>query len=672
MTLPGHQAWIFSAKTFAAAMLALVLAQTFDLPRPYWAVATVYITSQLLAGATRSKAVYRVGGTLLGAVAAVVFVPNLVNAPELLCLAVALWVGLCLYLSLLDRTPRSYLFMLGGYTAALIGFPAVAEPQAMFETAVARAEEITLGILCASLVSTQVLPRPVAPVVAARLDAWLGDARRLALAAFEGRADPDAGPVRLAADAVALEAFATHLAYDSGARPGAVRALAALRQHMLMFLPILSAIADRVAALEAGGGLDRAGRRVLADLGAWLRMGGTDPDEARRLARMAADAAPPHPATWDELLRASLMLRLRDFIDLRQDIRALRREVLDGRTTRVPPAFRHLAAPGHVRHRDHGMALRSALGVTATILLTCAIWIATGWPDGSGAPMMAAVACCFYATLDDPAPAIMGFATSAIIGAAVGGLYLFALLPLATNIESVILLLMPAYLVCGALMQEPRTAPLATGAAVNGSTLLALQSTYSADFPAFANAAVAVIVGMWVAALVTRLLRSVDAGWSARRLRLRNRATLLGAARRVGYRDGAGLSALMLDRLGLLAPRLVALPPDDLAGTADLVAEVRAAMNLAELRRGRSRLPAGARRAVDRVLDGLPDHAAGNTRPLLGWIDAALDATAPGPGTDEPCGEACLGLVGLRRALFPDALPYRACARDPEPLERAA
>ena len=75
---------------------------------PYWAVSTVFITVQPLAGATRSKAIYRVCGTVLGAIVAVILVPNLVNAPELLTLAIALWVGLCLYFSLLDRTPRSY------------------------------------------------------------------------------------------------------------------------------------------------------------------------------------------------------------------------------------------------------------------------------------------------------------------------------------------------------------------------------------------------------------------------------------------------------------------------------------------------------------------------------------------------------------------------------------
>jgi uncharacterized membrane protein YccC len=130
-------------------------------------LATVYIASQPLAGATRSRAFYRVLGTVIGAVVTVALVPNLIDAPELLCLAVALWVGLCLYLSLLERSPRSYAFMLAGYTVALIGFPAVSDPGSIFDTALARVEEISLGIICASLVSTIVLPGSVALAVAA-------------------------------------------------------------------------------------------------------------------------------------------------------------------------------------------------------------------------------------------------------------------------------------------------------------------------------------------------------------------------------------------------------------------------------------------------------------------------------------------------------------------------
>jgi uncharacterized membrane protein YccC len=88
-----HADLVFACKTFIAAMLALLAALWLDLPRPYWAMATVYITSQPLAGATSSKALYRLLGTAMGAVATVAMVPNLVDAPELLCMAMALWVG---------------------------------------------------------------------------------------------------------------------------------------------------------------------------------------------------------------------------------------------------------------------------------------------------------------------------------------------------------------------------------------------------------------------------------------------------------------------------------------------------------------------------------------------------------------------------------------------------
>ena len=52
-----------------------------------------------------TKAAYRFLGTLLGAVAGIAIIPNLVDAPELLSAALALWTGGCLYIALLDRPP---------------------------------------------------------------------------------------------------------------------------------------------------------------------------------------------------------------------------------------------------------------------------------------------------------------------------------------------------------------------------------------------------------------------------------------------------------------------------------------------------------------------------------------------------------------------------------------
>jgi len=215
-------------------------------------------------------------------------------------------------------------------------------------------------------------------------------------------------------------------------------------------------------------------------------------------------------------------------------------------------------------------------------------------------------------------------------------------------------------------MTQPKTAPLAMGAAVNGSATIALQGSYSADFAAFANSSIAVVVGLWVAAIVTRLVRSVGAGWSARRLRAVNRRDLARAAERQGAQNGLELAALMLDRVGLIAPRLAALPSDDAEWTADLLAEVRVGINLVELRRDRRHLPGEARAAVEALLGTLAGHfrakPAAAAPELLTRIDDALAAVSRGP--QRPSGHAALmGLVGIRRGLFPDAAPYRSSPR---------
>jgi uncharacterized membrane protein YccC len=53
MKYPTLRDWLFSLKTFAAAMLALYLGLVFELPRPYWAMATVYIVSNPHAALSR-------------------------------------------------------------------------------------------------------------------------------------------------------------------------------------------------------------------------------------------------------------------------------------------------------------------------------------------------------------------------------------------------------------------------------------------------------------------------------------------------------------------------------------------------------------------------------------------------------------------------------------------
>ncbi|QHP71093.1 FUSC family protein [Bradyrhizobium sp. LCT2] len=667
--LVRHADLVFALKTFAASMLALVIALAMDLPRPYWAMATVYITSQPLAGATSSKAFFRVMGTLVGAAMTVALVPNLIDAPELLCLAIALWVGLCLYLSLLDGTPRSYVFMLAGYTVALIGFPSVSEPGAIFDTAVARLEEISLGIICASLVSTIVFPRSVAPAVAHRVDAWLADARRLSQVVLlrEGTSETHrAKRLKLATDIVEIDTLSTHLAYDRLTDRNAVTGLGEIRLRMLTLLPVIASLEDRLAALGEEALRRQPGlKRLLEDLAQWIAsdVGARQPAERIRAAISEQQAVLDDGADWERIITTSLLLRLRELVDLSRDCRALTEAIAESRNVAtIDLAFHSEAGAAPVRHRDRGLALWSAAGAVVAILICCAFWIGTGWPDGASAPMMAAVACSFFAAQDEPARFIRSFGRWSLVAIVVVAVYLFAVVPAISHIEVLVVALAPTFLLYGFLIGRPATAGTGTALAANTATLLAIQSTYSADFASYANSAVAFFVGIVVAEIVTRIARGVGAEWIANRLVLSNWKSIAVAAERRGKRDRAEFAGLMLHRLGLLVQRIAFLSESDRRDTDSLV-QLRIGINIIDLRRARYGLAASTISVIDDMLDRLAIACrsyAGSGMPaeLLTSVDRALAQAVKDPN-DSAREDALIGLVGIRRGLFPDAPAYR-------------
>jgi uncharacterized membrane protein YccC len=677
MTWPDWRAWLFSFRCFAAAMIAMYIAFAADMPRPYWAMASVYIASQPLSGATRSKAIFRLLGTVLGAVASVALVPNLVDSPLLLSLALAAWVGGCLFLSLQDRTPRSYVFLLAGYSAAIIGFPSVTEPGQIFDTAVARVQEISLGIVCATLIHSLVFPNPVGPVVAARIAESLRLIERWAAGALAGQADATevrTSRQRIAAVATELDMLDSYLAWDPTQRAGAQDQVQLFRWRLLLMMPIMSSIRDRVRALRLAGPLSPGLEQLLRATRAWLRDGGTDVAAGGAALRTRIDTVEARldaGADWTRILTASLLLRLRDLTQLWQDGKQIERQVREPGRFQAVMTYPTDAQASAARLVDRGMAVWSAAAAALAILVCCALWIFAGWDDGSVAAEMVAVTCCFFATQDNPVPMIVGFLKWTVVALVMDVVLLFAVLPMVHDFATLMLVLAPPFLLCGVMMAMPALAFPGMAIVVNGATLLSLQSAYDADFPTFVNAGIAAVVGMAIAAVVTAVTRSVGAEWSARRLMRQAWAALEVAALRRGQRDRGVFAAQMLDRLGQLMPRLATADAENDTAASRLLGDLRVGLNIVDLRRARHALPDAARAAIDAMLDGLAAYfhlrAAGqpaDPAPLLRDIDAALAAIAGLPDGDGRR-DALLGLVGVRTSLLPDAPPYRPAPPPP-------
>ncbi|WP_137933049.1 FUSC family protein [Mesorhizobium comanense] len=666
MTLPSWQDWLFSIKAFLASMMALYIALSFDLPRPYWAMAAVYVVANPLAGATSSKGLYRALGTLIGAAGSVLLLPAFVNSPLLMSVVVALWTGVLLYISMLDRTPRSYVFMLAGYSLPLMALPAVDAPQTIFDIASARSQEIILGIVCASLVGQLLFPIGLSSLMSSRISNWLGDAAGWAAEILRGEGAAGSalpGRQKLASDISGFDILISQLGYDHQTH-GLTRQARQLRGRLMLLLPLLSSLDDRLHELRSRDRvLSPDLSRLLDDVGAWLKSVDS-PARAVALRSRIADLRPPaYAVDWRSLMLDSALARLREIVDAWHDCLVLKHQIASGEARGEKLAFRRRRTFSRSRHHDYGMLFFYAASVIAAVLAASAVWIYSGWAEGSGFVLMVAVACSFFAATDRPAPLLLSMFIWCSVSLVVTAAYQFAILPSIQSFPLLVLALAPPFLLLGTLIPRPQLNMLAMLLTVNTASFIALSDRFSADFTSFAGGGLAALAGVGFALVWTLVVRPFGGEIAARRLVHAGWSDLAQLAAGDRAEDQRRLAGRMLDRLGQLVPRLAA-AEDKRLSMIDGYAEIRLGLNIVELQRLRGRLTSEERVSIGDVLSAVA--ALFKERVRLGAsvpaspglrerIDAALAIVAGRQAT--PARRSVDALVGLRRALFRDAAP---------------
>lgn len=668
------QPMLFSAKTVAAAFLALWIGLFVGLPFPFWAMTTAFIVSNPLSGATRSKAIYRVVGTFVGAAFAVLVVPVLVVSPMVLSSALALWVGACLTVSLLDRSARSYTLMLAGYTAAIIGFSSVNQPQLVFDTAVARVTEITLGIVAATVMHSLILPQSVAKPLSARLERWIADAQVWLADCVSGVAPGHlaAEQRRLASDIVDCTLLAIHVPYDTSHWREATGTLKALLERMVLLVPLLSGLADRSAAIADAPQVDPALTRAQAATRAWLAEGG--PAEAMPVFERPESTA---PHTWHDLLVVSYRVRLSQVVLLLGECRQALDALQDPLRT-VPAALRSPRSTLRL-HRDFGHALVAGAAAAIAVLACCALWIYSGWADGAGAAAMTAVFCCLFAAMDNPIPAMMRFGVAICAGVPLAGLYLFEVLPYVSSFGALAAVMAPFLLVVAAFIPDPRNGTLGTAMAMGFCSALAIQESFHPDFERFVNSNIGQVLAVILAAGFTAGLRTLGTDVAIRRLLRALKRDLVRLSGSATPPDTGAAMGRVIDQTALLSQRL-GTADDGTQGEGGMAAqiglrEVRLAINLVAIQHARAAAPPRQRRALTILLRHAeayfrawePDRAPPPDPRLEQRIDRALrltlreaGATSPPPlpfGHPEAQGasHAVAALIAFRRTLFPDS-----------------
>ncbi len=660
---------LFSFSSFLAAAITLTIAFAASLPRPWWALLTVYVTAQPMAGAFRPKVLFRLGGILTGAVVSIALVPNLQNSPILLVFCLAIWTGFCIYLAVLDRTPRAFLFQMAAFSSAVISFPYIDDPGNIFITTVARVEEMLVAILSVTLMHALLQPWSVRPVIRERARTFLADASSWTAEAlgthhtaleYEHRR-------RLAVDVVELGMIAVNLPFDQRYALATRDTVIALQRCLATVLPLASAAANRLDRLRSLDAVDPEVAAVVEATIVWLG-GPSDTSHAldAALVERCRTLAAVHVrrGDWISLLAASLCDRMAAFMEALHAARVLARQLDE---TDASAAAREMLPPAQhfALARDHGLATLAGAATFTAVIIYCAVWILLAWPNGSATAAFAAIITCSFAAQDDPAPVIGRYLTATLLTYPLVMLYNMAILPRVDGVGMLTVTLAPALIWMGYIQADParstRALPMFSCFIV-GTLLLA---RFQDDFANFANTALAQVGGIVVTLAVTRLFRSANVRWTARRIIRANWLDLELLADPSEPLAADVWTARATDRLGQVAARMAVAEPGDTLHAADGLGDLRIGRNIIQIRRGIEQAEAGGRRAVDTVLQRLAElfrtrRREGEPVPagaaLLDAIDGAIHAAA-----DRQSGitsSALLALVGMRCNLFPKASPY--------------
>ena len=558
---PSKLDWIFATKTFIAGMLALYLAFELNLSYPIWAIGTVFVTANPYSGMLASKSIYRILGTLFGAIFAIAVMPYLINTPWLFTFVLATWVGVCLYLSLIDRSPRSYVVMLAGYTAVIICFNSIfyIDTVSIFDMAVGRFLEISLGVVCGAVVSATIFPMHIGPVVKMRMTKTMQDTKQ----AFDSiLSDPQHSDnytqllANITRDTSDIHTMAEHLSYEKSKFKGMTKPLQELLHQVTMLIANLVAMSERLKQLDQ---IDLNYRPYLREfhqnIDAFLQNQKPLLDHELKHLPEKFDQdfqnITQHATDEQQVVLGGLKMDIRHFIQNVRAVQLIWQRIQVGDNS-LPESITPLTTTYPSLHRDYGVAVRGGLSAFLTVIIACAFWILSGWKMGFMMAEMAAISACILTFLDDPVPALKLFIRSSIYAAVFIFIYAYGIFPHISSFWGLALVLAPFIMFCIMLYLHPPLHGLGLPLIMSTIMGLNLQNKYSMDQITFFDASIGTVVGPIIAVCMVQMVRSMSPEMTVQRMLAMHYKAM---RETIGMPYGTGFRIhlrSMLDRIGVL------------------------------------------------------------------------------------------------------------------------
>ncbi|MFJ2358870.1 FUSC family protein [Pseudomonas fluorescens] len=527
--------WVYIFKVLLAAFLTLWLAMRLELPQPRTAMITVFIVMQPQSGHVFAKSFYRFLGTLAGSAMMVTLISLFAQNTELFLGSLAIWVGICSAGAARCRNFRAYGFVLAGYTAAMVGLPALAHPDGAFMAAVWRVLEISLGILCSTVVSAAILPQTASAAMRNALYQRFGVFALFVTDGLRGRSKAEsfeASNVRFIAEAVGLEGLRSVTVFEDPHMRRRNGRLSRLNSEFMGITTRFNALHQLLERLRVNDeehvvAAIRPGLQDLAEvLDGFSGRALTSPDAARLVTALA---------TYKEGLPA----RVRSLRAAFQETDPSDAEQLDFHTA-YELLYRfvddlHSYAQTHASLADHrhererwdepftpqtNWWAAAASGIRASFILMVlgSYWVATAWPSGATMTLIAAATVGLSAATPNPKRMAFQMACGTFLGALIGFVEMFFIFPWIDGFPLLCVMLAPVIVLGSFLASRPKYAGVGLGLLIFFSTgsvpdNLTIYNPYT-----FINDYIAMVMGMLVCAAAGAIILPPNSRWLWKRL----------------------------------------------------------------------------------------------------------------------------------------------------------
>ncbi|MGS0544202.1 FUSC family protein [Pseudomonas sp. Y5-11] len=527
--------WVYIFKVLLAAFLTLWLAMRLELPQPRTAMITVFIVMQPQSGQVFAKSFYRFLGTLAGSAMMVTLIALFAQNTELFLGSLAIWVGICSAGAARCRNFRAYGFVLAGYTAAMVGLPALAHPDGAFMAAVWRVLEISLGILCSTVISAAILPQTASAAMRNALYQRFGVFALFVTDGLRGRSKAEsfeASNVRFIAEAVGLEGLRSVTVFEDPHMRRRNGRLSRLNSEFMGITTRFNALHQLLERLRGNGeehvvAAIKPGLQDLAEvLDGFSGRALTSPDAARLATALA---------TYKE----GLPTRVRTLRGIFQETAPSEAEQLDFHTA-YELLYRfvddlHSYAQTHASLADHrhererwdepftpqtNWWAAAASGIRASFILIVlgSYWVATAWPSGATMTLIAAATVGLSAATPNPKRMAFQMACGTFLGALIGFVEMFFIFPWIDGFPLLCVMLAPVIVLGSFLTSRPQYAGVGLGLLIFFSTGSVPDNLTVYNPYTFINDYIAMVMGMLVCAAAGAIILPPNSRWLWKRL----------------------------------------------------------------------------------------------------------------------------------------------------------